>query len=150
MSSVRKIASCWDPLFSMEKELSQQLLRICSFSILSTCQCDSLFPANPHSHQRPICVNFWHLVIMFFFWSQDPPNYPQVPCTFCFLLTLPGGHRLSRTLYPVPRAWHHAPLALTREEDAFKVQLKEKANLPVLQVEHILPTPRSSFPNLNS
>lgn len=103
----------------MEKGLSQQLLRICSFSIPSTCQCDSLFPANPTGHKWPI-LNFQYLITMSSLLIHNFPTTHKCPRYAAFACQARDYARLF-ALVPLPGY----PQSIGQEN----------VNLPVLQVE---------------
>lgn len=127
-----------------EKRTFQALTKNLFFSIPSTCQCDSLFPANPTSHK-------W-LIYEFpapddKVLSSNPRFPPPLTSTPDMLLSACQGRD-----FPVPFTLSPGPGSIftsTPDRGVLKVQVKAKANLPVLHVGQSPPVPGPSFPNLS-
>lgn len=117
------------------------------FNPLSTCQCDSLFPANPTYHKWPIS----ELLAPDYNVLSSNPKFPQTTheCPRYAAFCLPG-QRLPSTPYRFPVPGSRSPWAPAGQKSILKVQVREKANLPVLQVGLNLPVSRPSSPNLSS
>lgn len=78
-----------------------------SFNPLSTCQCDSLFPASPTSHKWPIYELLAPDYNVLSSNSKSSQTTHKCPRYAAFYLP---GQRLSSTLHPVPSAWRHVSI----------------------------------------
>lgn len=130
----------------MKKGLSQHLLRICSFSIPVSLAVWLTISGQPY---QPQMTYLWTSGTWLYVLSSTS-NSPK-PLTRALARLLSACQARD---YPVPFTLSPAhgsmsPLAPKRQKDILKSQVKEKANLPVLQVGQRLPVPRCTFPNLS-